>query len=40
MNSIVETQIGQVELIDEDVDYAYRVGIAYVVAKLVGSTAL
>jgi len=35
-NSTVETQIDQVELVDEDVGYTYRVGIVDVVIEAFG----
>ncbi|KTC61538.1 hypothetical protein AO287_08120 [Pseudomonas savastanoi] len=35
-NSTVETQIDQVEFIDEDINYAHRVGIADVFVEAFG----
>ena len=35
-NSTVKTQTDQVEFIDEDVDYAHRIGIADVVVEAFG----
>jgi len=35
-NSTVDTQIDQVEFVDDDVDYTHRVGIADVVVEAFG----
>lgn len=35
-NDAIKTQHGEGELIDEDIDHAYRIGIAYIIVEALG----